>query len=699
MLRVNLKHSITILLSLIILFISYLLSLLTNYEPHGSLLTTSTTINNLTIEKPCDSSLRYLFKNRIPLSHYFFCTHFLWFSYFIVLETVLLGFLIPNLYTKPFSIKLMSARIFLEFLQNQYISLTKIRIFESIGINVHNSLLDDLSISFRKGQLEFLKTNLEYLKKFKSTIYSNLEKKKKDSFENWITYATLEWFLTTTLFGYKLMIYIFPLFIYNPLIFPTNPYRGCIVAYVKTLKIIQKLNSETDFKNYLKRIERTPEYIDGILNDLKTREKKGILPPADVVIETCKYLENILMCKENNFKNHFIYVLVNEHLVGLPESDLSLSKRKAILEDTIKVIQNYFTPAIRKLTQYHYSVISLAPKEIGVWRIPNGEEIYRFHIYYFTSTTIHPMELQELGIKEVERITKKIIDFVQPEFKFDPKKETFGSFLYKVIRDPMLHFSFTRRGRRDAVHHLKRSLDEAQEKSKDLFGEVPNVPINVEYNSIFKDVSFSYQPGPWDGSENPRISINFDKELAYSKLLNKTCAFREGVPGHHMQLAITNQQDSLDLFRKNFICHSFFNGWGFYAETLAVENGWITDKWEKLGHYLLDLRMSAKLVIDCSMHYQGLKWDTETAKKFLVEKIGFDEESAIGEIRYIASLPGIGISQKIGQMKLVELRNYAKQQLGDKFDIKEFHSVILKNGSLPLDILAQVVQYWISYHH
>ncbi|KAK5581047.1 hypothetical protein RB653_001075 [Dictyostelium firmibasis] len=612
---------------------------------------------------------------------------------FVILQCMVSIVLIPNLYFTPFTLKILVNRFTFEFLQHQYIILTKIRIFEHYGINSQNRLLDDLSLSFRKKQKTLLKKNLNFLKSFKSQVFKDLEQRKDNSIQNWITYTTMEWFLTTSSFGYDLMIYIYPLFIYNPLIYPTNQFRGCIVAYVKTLTIIQRLSTESEIMDYIKRIRHSEEYIDGCIIDLKKREKKGVLPCVNAIIGICKHLEKTIYCEFSNPKNHFIYKLVSGHLQGLPEEDICEQKKKELLSYTQSAIVDYFMPAIRKLIRYHYSLIPMAPKEIGLWRIPNGDDIYRFHIYYFTSTTMHPMELQELGLKEIESCKKKIIELVQPEFIFCEENETFGDFIRRISNEPDFHFPFTKKGRRDAVHQLKRSITTAWEKSKELFNEYPESPINIDYYSIFSDVSYNYQPGPWDGSENPKISINFDREITYSKLMNKGCAFREGVPGHHLQLeAFKNSK--LDFFRKNFISNSFFNGWGLYAELLTIENGWMESKWEELGHYLLDLRISAKLVVDSSIHYQGIKWDTKTACSFF-EEIGFNSNEAELEVKCLSSLPGTGLSQKVGQVKLLEMREFAKQELGEKFDIKEFHSVILENGSLPLDILAQVNQYWI----
>ncbi|KAN0041419.1 hypothetical protein ACTFIV_003958 [Dictyostelium citrinum] len=617
---------------------------------------------------------------------------------FLLLQTLVSIILIPNLYFTPFTLRILVNRFTFEFLQHQYIILTKIRLFENYGIYSQNRLLDDLSLSFRKKQRILLKKNLNFLKSFKCQVFKDLEMRKENSMQNWITYTTMEWFLTTSSFGYDLMIYIYPLFIYNPLIYPTNPFRGCIVAYVKTLTIIQRLSTESEIKDYIKRIQHSVEYIDGCMIDLKKREKKGVLPCVNSIIGICKHLEKIIYCEYSNPKNHFIYKLVSGHLQGLPDEDIGEFKRKILLDDTLSAIVNYFMPAIRKLIRYHYSLIPIAPKEIGLWRIPNGDDIYRFHIYYFTSTTMHPMDLQELGLKEIELCKKKIIELVQPEFVFCEGNESFGDFIRRLSNDPKFHFSFTKKGRRDAVHQLKRSITRAWEKSKDLFNEYPESPINIDYYSIFTDVSYNYQAGPWDGSylkksENPRISINFDREITYSKLMNKGCAFREGVPGHHLQLEAF-KNSNLDFFRKNFISNSFFNGWGMYAELLTIENGWMDNKWEELGHYLMDLRISAKLVADCSIHYQGIKWDSKTACLFF-EELGFSKNEADLEVKCLSSLPGTGLSQKVGQVKLLEMREFAKQELGDKFDIKEFHSVILENGSLPLDILAQVNQYWI----
>ncbi|EGC28708.1 hypothetical protein DICPUDRAFT_59227 [Dictyostelium purpureum] len=704
MLRFNFKHFIFISCTLLVLIISYLFTIFFNrfllyFQIDLKTFSTHNTNESLISYFRINDENTLQIRNQIEYSQdkYFqikrFTSDHLFLITFFILQTCISIILIPNLYKKPYTLNILIFRFVIEFLQSQYIILTKLRIFEHYGINIQNTLLDDLSLSFRKKQASLLRRNLSLLKKFKSKIFTDLEKRKDYAIQNWISYTTLEWFLTTSIFGYDLMIYIYPLFIYNPLIYPTNPFRGCIVAYVKTLTIIQRLSTENEIRDYIKRIRHSEEYIDGCIVDLKKREKKGILPCVDAIIEICKYLEKIVFCQQNSVQNHFIYKLVDGHLKGLPDDDIEENIKNYLLTEISETIKTFFIPAMRKLIRYHYSLIPIAPKEIGLWRIPKGDDIYRFHIYYFTSTTMHPMDIQELGLIEIERCKKKIIDLVKPEYIFCEEQESFGEFMRRIVSDPKFHYPFTKKGRRDAVHQLKRSITNAWEKSKELFYDYPQSPINIEYFSIFSDVSFSYQPGPWDGSENPRITINFDREIAYSKLLNKGCAFREGVPGHHLQIQ-ASKASNLDFFRKNFISNSFFNGWGLYAELLTVENGWMENKWEELGHYLLDLRTTAKLVVDSSIHYQGIKWDTKTALAFF-EDLGFDHSEAEIEVKCIASLPGTGLSQKIGQVKLLEMREFAKSELGPSFNIKEFHSVVLENGSLPLDVLAQLIQYWI----
>eukprot|EP01132_Coremiostelium_polycephalum_P003834 gene3834-4777_t len=601
--------------------------------------------------------------------------------------------MIPNLYYTPFTLNTLLERIFFDFMQCQYLSMTKARLVDSLGIRYFNSKLEYLDPHHRKYQKKRIQDNINHLKSFKSQIFNKLEEDKSHrTFQNWITYSTCDWLLTNCLFGYKHMIYMFPVFLNTPLIYPSNPWRGCIKALFIVLKTVQRLDSVSDFKIYTTRINNVPKYIDGLIEDLQKRKEKGII----MDVESLKYTNNNSLkfyIGNGEVTNHILYKRCERKLDSL--DSICAEKKKSILIDVGVAIKHSLVPSIQKLIDYHASLIPDAPKEIGVWRIPKGDEIYRFHIYYYTSTTMHPMDIHEYGMKEIESISKKIIELVKPQFIFDQKKETFGQFLKRILSDPKFNYPNTESGKKDSLENIKKIFEESREKSKDLFEYVPSSNVQLIEENCFKDTTFYYRQAPYDHSEDPKIFINFDHKNTLSKILQKACAYKEGFPGHHLQTEVARSRQDIDIFRKNFISSSYFNGWGFYSETLTIDYGWVTDKWEILGHYILDLRITSSMVLDCSIHYQGLRWDTKKSLSFLVDKIGCDKEVALREIRMTTNMPGIGLSQKIGQMKFLDLREHAKNQLGNKFDIKQFHSVILNNGSLPLDILAQVVEYWI----
>eukprot|EP01133_Synstelium_polycarpum_P014928 gene14928-17652_t len=222
---------------------------------------------------------------------------------------------------------------------------------------------------------------------------------------------------------------------------------------------------------------------------------------------------------------------------------------------------------------------------------------------------------------------------------------------------------------------------------------IPPIGVDIE-ESVYYNFPYHYQPAPIDKSDIAKIYINFaDHPLGQSRLFSKVIGFHEGIPGHHLQISASRDQKDIDIFRKNYINSSFYDGWGFYAESLSVEYGWLSSKWDILGHHIFDLRVTCKLIIDTSIHYEGLKWDTHKALSFLHTTGGFSEEEAQDEIEMISAIPGIGLSEKIGELKIRELRELCKSQLKQSFNVKAFHTLIATHGaSLPMDILYQMIE-------
>ncbi|EFA86668.1 hypothetical protein PPL_00470 [Heterostelium album PN500] len=495
-------------------------------------------------------------------------------------------------------------------------TLTRIHVLERYGISIHNSLLDDISPSFRAKSKDKIAKNIRLLHTFETKVLNDLEREDKDSFQNWISYNLMHWYLTTTLFGHNLLVYAPPLFGNIPTIYPCNSYRGAIYALYLTLHSIQSLDCEDEIYHYITRIRRTKNYVEHIIEDFELRIRKNITPPADTIIKSNQQIKEFIELPGGFVENHFIYQRVSQ-----------------------------------EIHHYHYSTrVKILNSLKKLWCLPNGEELYRFHSYFYTSTTMCPMELAEIGYRELERIQRDIIFLAKPEFTFNSTKETFGQFLNRIVFDPIFKIRSDDIGKKETLTYLNETYHETRSKIAELFENLPDLSIDFEETVVghFEPNPFLYKPAVGDRS------------------------------------AVL------------FVNCSFYDGWGHYAEGLAVEYGWLKSKWEKLAHHIMDLRSTCRLITDCSIHFEGIQWSKENASKFLIEQGGFDLNEVDHEVNKIAVIPGWGLSQKIGQMKIVEIREYAKAQLQERFSIQKFHSIVLNNGSLPLDVLFQVVEYWIN---
>ncbi|KYR02309.1 hypothetical protein DLAC_01141 [Tieghemostelium lacteum] len=579
--------------------------------------------------------------------------------------------------------------------------MTNHRVLEKLGISNYlryNNHLDNVSPSFRHKQYNFFKKNIKYLESFRVKVEKHIRTKtaNEDDFQKWVSMTTAQWTLESFLMGHKFNCYKFPLY-NNLLLFPSNVYKGCITAYFNTLKNIQRLNSEKEITDYICRLEQTPSFIKGLLEDITTRSKAGIIPPVDCLIDICKQLESILHNQYLLDPNESIIQIVKKHLSTIKSRNISSKRKELIIENTKYAVYNCFIPPLRELLEFHYKLIPKSPKEVGIWRLPNGDETYKFLIYYNTSTTVHPMEIHELAFRELRSIQSKLIELAKPEFTYDPNNEFFGQFLRRIITAPELN-NVGNSVRECVINKANESLSFSRKKICTFLPELKDLSnVRIGSSEFLYDTNFVYHQAPLDNSELPLMCINFNNELTHFQWVAKALSFREGVPGHHFQQSYQRTLKGVDVFRKNFSNYSFYAGWGHYAcSVLAAEQGLYENKWELFGNYLVDLRATGKLILDPSMHYKSLKWDTDKCKYFLINTLGYDNITANHEIRFIATLPGTVLAEKFGQVRILDLRNHAKEQLGSKFNLIEFHKVILGNGSLPLDILSQVVQYWIE---
>ena len=365
-------------------------------------------------------------------------------------------------------------------------------------------------------------------------------------------------------------------------------------------------------------------------------------------------------------------------------------ERGRLIGQARNIIRESVIPAYRKLDAF--LVKDYLPKcrdTMGVWDTPNGAEYYRNRIAWFTTTGKTPDDIHDIGLKEIERIRGEMRALAaQTGFQGG-----LAEFLVKLrteerfkIRDP------------DAL--LQRY--QAQAKRVDplltqLFGKLSRIPYGVRpipAASAPFTTSAYYQPASPDGRRPGYFMVNLHKPEERPTYEIPALTLHEAVPGHHLQIALAYELGELPKFRREFDATAFIEGWGLYAESLGDEVGLYVDPYDKFGQLTFDMWRALRLVIDTGIHYKH--WNREQAIALFKANTAKSDVEIENEVdRYIV-WPGQALAYKVGQLKIRELRALAEQQLGQRFDVREFHDVVLGSGAIPLDVLEENIHAWLN---
>jgi uncharacterized protein (DUF885 family) len=329
--------------------------------------------------------------------------------------------------------------------------------------------------------------------------------------------------------------------------------------------------------------------------------------------------------------------------------------------------------------------------DLGVWALPEGDARYQFAVRTMTTTNLSPEEIHQLGLKQVTEIESQMLKIARQQ-GFDDLK----SFNEHIRKDVHLHATSGQQ-LLDLYQHY---ADQMYGKLPQLFGKLPKNKLAVVPMQSYRSpdaVPADYSPGAGDNSLPGRINVNEYNPQARLLLNVEAIAYHEGVPGHHLQFSVAHELTDLPAFRKFGIDYNAYSeGWAFYSERLGKEIGFYQDPYSDYGRLGNEMWRSVRLVVDTGVHYK--RWSREQMVDFFRQHTAMDDQNIQTEVdRYIA-WPGQALSYKLGQMKILELRERARRELGGQFDIRAFHDAVLDEGVLPLDVLEEKIGGWIGSH-
>ena len=584
---------------------------------------------------------------------------------------ILLGslFIAHSWYFKPVNINIFFARAFLQVALESPEMLSSIHVLEQFGIKGHNAELDDESIAAGDRLFAHMKKSRETLLRYEDEDLSEGDIMSKRIALNLMdTMAALE--------QYRFHNY------------PVNQLFGVQNGFPSFMESTHQVHSVRDAEDYVSRLSQVGRKFDQVLDGLRHREELGILPPQFVVTKVLEEMRNFVATPAE--EGILMVSLINK----MKEAELGDSDQQRIALEARTQIENTVYPAYGKLISYFEVLDDKVSENNGVWALPDGKAFYRLTMRLFTTTDYSPDYLHDFGLAEVERIQAEILDILEAEgwdvsLGFNPA-------ISELAENPNFYYSDSGEGRDQILADYKAMLDEISEGLEPYFDVMPEAGIEVQRVPEFKEKTSAgayYQPPAMDGSRPGVFYANLYDIKATPRYNMRTLAYHEGIPGHHFQLAIQQQQDDLPFFRRIIPSVAYSEGWALYAERLAWELGFQKDPYDNIGRLQAELFRAVRLVVDTGIHYK--RWNREHAIEYMISNTGMAESDVVAEIERYFVMPAQALAYKVGMTKMLELRELARSELGDKFDIREFHNVVLTNGSVPLDILEDLVKRYI----
>jgi len=467
---------------------------------------------------------------------------------------------------------------------------------------------------------------------------------------------------------------------FKPWEMPVDQQNG-VQVWLPQLVLVLSFQSVKDYEDYIARLNQVPRFLDQTTAQMRKGMNDKLMPPKFILEIVAKQTENL--AKDAPEKSPF-----SQPFTKFPDS-LSAADQKRLRDAGIKAVGEADLPAYGRFAKFVRE--EYAPQgrtEPGVWSLPDGDEYYAYLVKSSTTTSLTPEEIHQLGLAQVREIEERMNEAAT---KLGYKD--LASLKAAVATDPKLHGH----SRQEILDLYRKYIDQMNPKLPELFGRLPKAKLEILPMEEFREKEASgasYQDPAQDGSRPGHVMVNTGDFAKRTLLDIETTAYHEGVPGHHLQIALAQELPELPLFRQNEYFTAYTEGWALYAERLGKEVGFFQDPYSYYGHLQDDMLRAVRLVVDTGLHYKH--WTRQQVVDYFHAHSGEDEVSVQSETdRYIA-VPGQALGYKIGQLEILKLRQYSKDQLGDRFDIRAFHDQVLGGGALPMGTLEKRIHEWVA---
>ena len=549
----------------------------------------------------------------------------------------------------------------------------------TLGRKEQYDQIDQMSMEATQEQLDWQAASVEELRS--EFDYELLDFEAKTSYDLWV-YLYEQ---ARDNFAFAQQEYIF------------NQMSGMHDTLPVILMNYHSVASVEDMEAYISRIEGTGRALNQQLDWAKINAERGVRPPRfayEFVIESSQNLTSGQPFDDSEVDSA-LWTDVQTKVDGLVENEtIDAATGEDLKARALAALQEELLPAYQSIIEWLEEDINRASAEPnGVHSLPNGVAFYNQMLRSYTTTDLTAEEIHQIGLDEVERLRAEM-EAIKEAVGFEGDMQEFFQF---VSSDERFFYANTDEGRQRYLDESTEYIDNMKDLLPEYFGILPKADLVVKRVEAFREqdgaAAHYFQSSP-DGSVPGVYYIHLSDMGANPITELEAVAYHEGLPGHHMQIAIALELESVPAFRSQSFFNAYVEGWALYTEVLAKEMGGYEDPYSDFGRLVSEMWRAVRLVVDTGMHALG--WSEQQSIDFFAANVSTPLPSIISEVRRYLVLPGQATSYKIGMLKILELRERARDQLGDEFDIRDFHDVVLGGGALPLAILERRVDNYIA---
>ena len=472
--------------------------------------------------------------------------------------------------------------------------------------------------------------------------------------------------------------------------YPLNQIGGIHLNMVQFMTDVHPIRSKNEARAYIDRLNMLDDVFGSTIESLNAQRDAGIFPPRFVFDHVIRQLNELINADQNPIRDVF------ERKINEPELDFNDKFKAELINDLNLAMEESVNPSFQLLLDFMIETLPMADPNDGVWSLPNGDEFYALRLKVYTTTDYSAEDIHNIGLSEVDRISKRMQDILS-ELGYGDNLNV-GEMMNQLNEDPQFLYADTPDRKTIVIKDYSDIVEETWMAAADSFHRMPASKVEVravpEYSEQNEAGGYYMSPA-LDGSRPGVFYANLYDIKQTPTYSMRALAFHEAIPGHHLQNALNLENEDLTLYRRfGYYTSAFGEGWALYSERLSVELGMAKTLFDELGVLQSELFRSVRLVVDTGLHYK--RWTREEAMDYMKKTTGMSDAEVVSEIERYIVWPGQACSYKVGMIKILDLRERAKDQMADSFDIRDFHSAVLDHGEPPLFVIENLVDDMIK---